>query len=112
MNTKVAHNIEMHRMLVSLLEDNHTCPKFKQSVTSQLHELRGNMIDSLKDMNSETETFKQMIQTLDTYTIPPLQLSPKPRWRPCVRKPKRISGTIDCCQKLLSPTFVIFKVLT
>ena len=100
MDTKVAHKIEMHKMLVSLLEENNSCPKFKQSVTSQLHELRGNMIDSLTNMDHETESFKQIIQTLDTYTLPPLQLSPKPKWRPCVRKPKRICypGTISCCQ--------------
>ena len=100
MDTKVAHKIEMHKMLVSLLEDKPTCPKFKQSVTSQLHELRGNMIDSLTNMDHETESFKQIIQTLDTYTLPPLQLSPKPKWHPCVRKPKRICypGTSACCQ--------------
>ena len=83
MDTKIAHKIEMHNMMVELVTKD-TSPdtsRFKKSLRDQLLVARAELIEHLMHLEPENPNYEAIVQTINTFRQP-VPFSPKLKWLP------------------------------
>ena len=83
MDTQIAHKIEMHGLLLELLQKNCNpdTDKFKIALRNQLLVLRAELIDHLNELEPDNPNYEAIVQTINTFRQP-VPFSPKLKWLP------------------------------
>ena len=83
MDTKIAHKIEMHNLMVQLLSksSDQDGSKFNISCRDQLLGIRADLIKHLNNLDSDNPNYEAIVQTINTFRQP-VPFSPKLKWLP------------------------------